>query len=85
MRSANEGLTLIICGAMFLNGTLLSGRVLAADRDVDPPLEEYMSAQRSLEFDTPEQAIEAFKSTVGGGDFDKLAQPRTGRRKSQIK
>ncbi len=74
MRLANEGLTLIICGAVFLNGTLLSGLVLAVDQDVDPPLEEYMAAQRSPEFDTPEQAVEAFKSTMSGGDFNKLAQ-----------
>jgi hypothetical protein len=74
MRSANDGLKLIIYGAVLLNGTWLSGGVLAADQDVDPPLGEYMSAQKSLEFDTPEQAIEAFKSTVSGGDFNKLAQ-----------
>ncbi|CAN7716677.1 DUF2950 domain-containing protein [Rhizobium sp. LjRoot98] len=33
-----------------------------------------MAAQKSTGFDTPEQAVEAFKSTVNGGDFNKLAQ-----------
>lgn len=74
MRLAREGLTLLTFGAIFLNGALLTTRVLAADQDNDPPLEAYMSAQRSPDFDTPEQAVEAFKSTVNGGDFDKLAQ-----------
>lgn len=74
MRLACERLTLMTFGVIFLNGTLLTAPVMAADQDNDPPLEEYMAAQKSTGFDTPEQAVEAFKSTVNGGDFNKLAQ-----------
>nr|WP_188052367.1 DUF2950 family protein [Aureimonas fodinaquatilis] len=46
----------------------------AAADDNDPPLTEYLSAEDPPAFDTPEQAVEAFKSTIIGGDFDRLTQ-----------
>ncbi|MDW5317345.1 DUF2950 domain-containing protein [Rhizobium sp. PL01] len=74
MKTAREGLMFAAFGALLLSGTVLTGPAFAADQDKDPPLEEYMSADSPPEFDTPEQAVEAFKTTVTGGDFDKLAQ-----------
>jgi hypothetical protein len=74
MKTAREGLMFAAFGALLLSGTVLTGPAFAADQDKDPPLEEYMSTDSPPEFDTPEQAVEAFKTTVTGGDFDKLAQ-----------
>lgn len=74
MKIARERWMFPVLGGILLGGTLLTEPALAADDDNDPPLVEYMAADDPPEFDTPEQAAEAFKSTVNGGDFDKLAQ-----------
>ncbi len=74
IKIARDKLMLSVFGSILLGGIVLAGPTPATDQDNDPPLEEYMSAENPPEFDTPEQAVEAFKSTVGGGDFDQLAQ-----------
>ena len=74
MNMARERLMLSVFGSILLGGIVLAGPAHAANEDNDPPLEEYMSADNPPEFDTPDQAMEAFKSSVSGGDFDKLAQ-----------
>jgi hypothetical protein len=62
-----------VFAAMLLGGTMLAGPALAADEN-DPTLDEYLAADDPPVFDTPEQAVEAFKSAVNGGDFNTLAQ-----------
>ncbi|MEI2297002.1 DUF2950 domain-containing protein [Ensifer sp. MJa1] len=62
-----------------LAGSLLLGAsfttVLAQDGTKAPEtlLSDYVSATDPPAFDTPEQAVEAFKAAVAAGDFDKLA------------
>ena len=74
MKMAREKLILSIFGSIVLGGIALAGPALAADEENDPPLQEYMSTDNPPEFDTSEQAVEAFKMAVNGGDFEKLAQ-----------
>ncbi|MBD9649240.1 DUF2950 domain-containing protein [Ensifer sp. PDNC004] len=45
----------------------------AQDAAAHTPLSDYAAASDPPVFDTPEQAIDAFKSAVASGDFDKLA------------
>jgi hypothetical protein len=73
MTMARNRLMLSALAALLLNGTFLTGMAFAAEDDNDPPLEAYISQTAPPEFDTPEQAVEAFRSTVEGGDFDALA------------
>ncbi|OCP21261.1 MULTISPECIES: DUF2950 family protein [unclassified Ensifer] len=62
-----------------LAGSILCGASLAVAwaQDVatsaESPLAEYAAPVDPPVFDTAEQAIEAFKTTVAAGDFDKLA------------
>ncbi|TCL75683.1 DUF2950 family protein [Rhizobium sp. BK251] len=69
-------LTTHIIARSLLGATLLAGLALplpALAQDADTALSDYASDEEPPTFDTPEQAVEAFKSTVGTGDFDKLA------------
>lgn len=63
-----------VFGAIVLGGTVTSTTALAAEPAAETALAEYISATEPPEFDTPEQAAEAFKTTVSGGSFDKLAE-----------
>ncbi|WP_077962495.1 DUF2950 domain-containing protein [Ensifer adhaerens] len=45
----------------------------AQDAAAPTPLSDYAAASDPPVFDTAEQAVDAFKSTVASGDFDKLA------------
>lgn len=64
-----------VFGAIAFGGVALSvAAAMAAETAAETALEEYISAEEPPEFDTADQAVEAFKSTVNGGDFDKLAQ-----------
>ncbi len=74
MTKVCERLMFAAVGAMFLSGLATPDVVFSADQDKDPPLADYISRENSPEFETPEQAVENFKSTVESGDFDGLAQ-----------
>lgn len=60
----------------FAAAVLASGSATVAsaqDPAAHTPLSDYAAASDPPAFDTPEQAIDAFKAAVGSGDFDKLA------------
>lgn len=59
-------------GASVAIGPLKVTSTLAAD-NTDTPLSAYAAAKDPPVFDSAEQAIEAFKTAVASGDFDKLA------------
>jgi hypothetical protein len=72
-KSIRDGIALSLFGMILLGGTALAPAVLAQEAGEDTPLADYAAAEDPPVFDTPELAVEAFKTTVTGGDFDKLA------------
>ncbi|RVG79284.1 DUF2950 family protein [Sinorhizobium meliloti] len=76
-KSIREGIALPLLGMILLGSTALMPvaltPALAQEAGDETPLSEYAAAEDPPVFDTPEAAVEAFKSTVTGGDFDKLA------------
>ncbi|MDW9393086.1 DUF2950 family protein [Sinorhizobium meliloti] len=76
-KSIREGIALPLLGMILLGSTALMPAALtpalAQEAGDETPPSEYAAAEDPPVFDTPEAAVEAFKSTVTGGDFDKLA------------
>ena len=52
---------------------LAGGAFAAQAQEARTSISEYAAASDPPAFDTPEQAVDAFKAAVGSGDFDKLA------------
>ncbi|OCO98239.1 MULTISPECIES: DUF2950 domain-containing protein [unclassified Ensifer] len=50
-----------------------SAMAVSAQDGSGAPLSDYAAASDPPAFDTPDQAVDAFKSAVASGDFDKLA------------
>lgn len=75
LKNARIRIASSVFGAVVLGGIAsFSAMALAAGTEAETALEEYISAEEPPEFDTADQAVEAFKSTVYGGNFDKLAE-----------
>lgn len=74
LRITRDRIALSVAGAIVLAGTVLAGPLSWAQAQAETPLEDFMSAENPPEFDTPEQAVEAFKSAVNNSDFDKVAE-----------
>ncbi|MDX0278724.1 DUF2950 family protein [Sinorhizobium meliloti] len=72
-KSIRDGIALSLFGMILLGSTALAPAALAQETGADAPLADYAAAEDPPVFDTPELAVEAFKQTVNGGDFDKLA------------
>ncbi|MDX0487849.1 DUF2950 family protein [Sinorhizobium medicae] len=64
---------MLLLGSAALAPAVLVPAALAQEAGDYAPLAEYAAAEDPPVFDTPEKAVEAFKETVNGGDFDKLA------------
>ncbi|MDQ0321520.1 hypothetical protein QO002_003658 [Pararhizobium capsulatum DSM 1112] len=62
----------LACAAVFA-GTTLVPVVNAQTADDNMSISDFASKQEPPTFATPEEAVAAFKSTVEGGDIDKLA------------
>jgi len=60
-------------GAVLSAGLVFPAMAQDAATAVETPLSEYAASEDPPIFDTPEAAVDAFKATVGSGDFDKLA------------
>ncbi len=70
---ANVIAKMLLLGALSASVSIAAlGSSVAADK-THRPLEAYVSDKMPPTFDTAEQAIEAFKTTMATGDFDKLA------------
>ncbi|WP_027997976.1 DUF2950 family protein [Sinorhizobium arboris] len=72
-KSIRDGIALSLFGMILLGGVAIAPVALAQEAGDDAPLADYAAAEDPPVFDTPELAVEAFKQTVNGGDFDKLA------------
>lgn len=70
---ARNGIAFSMAGTILVGGALLSA-VTAGAAEGDTSFTEFVAAEHPPEFDTPERAVEAFKSAVTDGGFDQLAQ-----------
>ncbi|PKA38853.1 DUF2950 domain-containing protein [Rhizobium sullae] len=61
----------LACAAV-VSGTALASVVHAQTADENMSISDFASAQEPPTFATPEEAVDAFKSTVEGGDVNKL-------------
>lgn len=73
-KNARDGIALSIVGAIVLGGALLPTAALGQVANENIPLTGYASVQDPPQFDTVEQAVDAFKSAVNDGGFDRLAE-----------
>lgn len=58
---------------VLLGVSMTVGFAQESGTSAETPLSDYAAAAEPPAFDTAEQAVEAFKTTVSSGDFDKLA------------
>ncbi|MDR6757038.1 hypothetical protein J2Y48_002334 [Mycoplana sp. BE70] len=72
LRIARDRIAISLAGAIALVALQLAGVPAAAQQT--PSLDDYVAAEAPPEFDTPEQAVEAFKTAVNNSDFDAVAR-----------
>lgn len=72
MANIRNALFTSLAGSMLLGASLTAALAQDGAKAVETPLADFASPTDPPVFDTPEQAIEAFKSAVSAGDFDKL-------------
>ncbi|SOC34889.1 hypothetical protein SAMN05892877_10179 [Rhizobium subbaraonis] len=71
MKALRNGIAASLC-ALLLGTTALTAAAQVTDSGTES-LNAYVAAEAPQTFATVEEAVETFKSTVVGGDFDKLA------------
>lgn len=72
LRIARDRIAVSLAGAIALGVIQLAPAPAAAQ--ASSPLDDYVAGAAPPEFDTPEQAVEAFKAAVNNSDFDKTAE-----------
>ncbi len=73
-RTAFDRVALPLAAAILLGTAIVPLPAAAAETEEDVPLTEYLSEKDPPEFDSPEKAVDAFKSAVTNGGFDQLAE-----------
>lgn len=72
LRIDRSRIAVLFAGAIALAAIQFAPAPAAAQ--VATPLDDYVAGKAPPEFDTPEQAVDAFKAAVNNSDFDKTAE-----------
>ena len=67
-----DRIAVLLAGAIAL-GVIQLGAAPAGAQET-PSLDDYVAGNAPPEFDTPEQAVDAFKAAVNNSDFDRVAE-----------
>ncbi|WP_425336054.1 DUF2950 domain-containing protein [Sinorhizobium numidicum] len=72
-KSVRDMLLTSLAGSVLMCASMTVGFAQESGTSAETPLSDYAAAAEPAAFATAEQAVDAFKSTVSTGDFDKLA------------